>query len=164
MNCLSSISLPSPPNISLFLTSIESPEPTVPGLYVLYVVCTRTSSANEQPGGFLHNGHGTVRSTYSLGLNSPRVEYIHCPSQTKKLWRNTLRMLLSRGSFDYPPCPQRPVSSSPEKKDGGLRPCIDYTTLNSHTIQYPHPFSLIPANLKKLRGKRLQPHLNSIIT
>ncbi len=38
------------------------------------------------------------------------------------------------------------------KKDGGLRPCIDYITLNSQTVKLPYPLSLVPAALEELRG------------
>ncbi|XP_016106693.1 RNA-directed DNA polymerase homolog [Sinocyclocheilus grahami] len=38
------------------------------------------------------------------------------------------------------------------KKDGGLRPCIDYRTLNSQTVKYPYPLPLVPAALEELRG------------
>ncbi|KAK3505791.1 hypothetical protein QTP70_004022 [Hemibagrus guttatus] len=40
------------------------------------------------------------------------------------------------------------------KKDGGLRPCIDYRGLNTITISYPYPLPLVPAALEQLRGAR----------
>lgn len=41
------------------------------------------------------------------------------------------------------------------KKDGGLRPCIDYRTLNSQTVKLPYSLPLVPAALKELRGARI---------
>ncbi len=41
------------------------------------------------------------------------------------------------------------------KKDGGLRPCIDYRALNSQTIKLPYPLPLVPAVLEELRGARI---------
>ncbi|KAI2655851.1 Transposon Tf2-8 polyprotein [Labeo rohita] len=41
------------------------------------------------------------------------------------------------------------------KKDGGLRPCIDYRQLNSQILQQPHPLPLVPAALKELRGAQV---------
>ncbi|KAL0167736.1 hypothetical protein M9458_035958, partial [Cirrhinus mrigala] len=41
------------------------------------------------------------------------------------------------------------------KKDGGLRPCIDYRTLNSQIIQQPYPLPLVPAALEELRGSQV---------
>lgn len=38
------------------------------------------------------------------------------------------------------------------KKDGGLRPCIDYRALNKQTVQYKYPLPLVPAALEMLRG------------
>ncbi|KAL0199034.1 hypothetical protein M9458_007574, partial [Cirrhinus mrigala] len=38
------------------------------------------------------------------------------------------------------------------KKDGGLRPCIDYRCLNSQTVKFPYPLPLVPAALEELRG------------
>ncbi|KAK3547073.1 hypothetical protein QTP86_009905 [Hemibagrus guttatus] len=41
------------------------------------------------------------------------------------------------------------------KKDGGLRPCIDYWGLNAITVPYPYPLPLVPAALEQLRGARI---------
>ncbi|KAK3572154.1 hypothetical protein QTP86_022234 [Hemibagrus guttatus] len=38
-----------------------------------------------------------------------------------------------------------------EKKDGGLRPCIDYRGLNAITVHYPYPLPSVPATLEQLR-------------
>ncbi len=38
------------------------------------------------------------------------------------------------------------------KKDGGLRPCIDYRTLNKITVKFQYPLPLVPAALEHLRG------------
>ncbi|KAK3537964.1 hypothetical protein QTP70_024792 [Hemibagrus guttatus] len=42
-----------------------------------------------------------------------------------------------------------------EKKDGGLRPCIDYRGLNIITVRYPYPLPLVPTALEQLRGARV---------
>ncbi|KAL0162424.1 hypothetical protein M9458_041820 [Cirrhinus mrigala] len=38
-----------------------------------------------------------------------------------------------------------------KKKDGSLRPCIDYRSLNEVTIKYRYPLPLVPAALEQLR-------------
>ncbi|KAK3524341.1 hypothetical protein QTP70_028052 [Hemibagrus guttatus] len=38
------------------------------------------------------------------------------------------------------------------KKDGGLRPCIDYRALNRITVKFRYPLPLIPAALEHLQG------------
>ncbi|KAK3506293.1 hypothetical protein QTP70_001334 [Hemibagrus guttatus] len=41
------------------------------------------------------------------------------------------------------------------KRDGGLRPCIDYRGLNAITVQYPYPLTLVPTMLEQLRGAKV---------
>ncbi|KAI2645188.1 Transposon Tf2-11 polyprotein [Labeo rohita] len=41
------------------------------------------------------------------------------------------------------------------KKDGGLRPCIDYRQLNSQVIQQPYPLPLVPVALEELCGAQV---------
>ncbi|KAK3531983.1 hypothetical protein QTP86_002274 [Hemibagrus guttatus] len=41
------------------------------------------------------------------------------------------------------------------KRDGGLRPCIDYRGLNGITVRYPYPLPLVPAVLEQLKGARV---------
>ncbi len=38
-----------------------------------------------------------------------------------------------------------------KKRDGGLRPCIDYRGLNDTTIKFRYPLPLVPAALEQLR-------------
>jgi hypothetical protein len=48
-----------------------------------------------------------------------------------------------------------PVSSSfffVKKKDGGLRPCIDYRGLNKKTVKYSYPLSLINTVIESMHG------------
>ncbi len=41
-----------------------------------------------------------------------------------------------------------------KKKDGGLRPCIDYRSLIDITIKFRYPLPLVPSALKQLRSAR----------
>ncbi|XDV25876.1 hypothetical protein PO909_029709 [Leuciscus waleckii] len=41
-----------------------------------------------------------------------------------------------------------------QKKDGGLRPCIDYRALNDCTVKFRYPLPLVPAALELLRKAR----------
>ncbi|KAL0168445.1 hypothetical protein M9458_036667, partial [Cirrhinus mrigala] len=56
----------------------------------------------------------------------------------------------------------RPSTSPPsagfffvKKKDGGLRPCIDYRGVNEVTIKYRYPLPLVPAALEQLRSAKI---------
>ncbi|MGL5200452.1 MAG: reverse transcriptase family protein [Aeromonas veronii] len=41
-----------------------------------------------------------------------------------------------------------------KKKNGGLRPCIDYRGLNEITVKFRYPLPLVPAALEQLRSAR----------
>ncbi|KAL0161491.1 hypothetical protein M9458_045216, partial [Cirrhinus mrigala] len=41
------------------------------------------------------------------------------------------------------------------KKDGGLRPCIDYRIINQGTIKFRYPLPLVPAALEQLRSAKI---------
>uniref|UniRef100_A0A8C2AU46 Gypsy retrotransposon integrase-like protein 1 n=1 Tax=Cyprinus carpio TaxID=7962 RepID=A0A8C2AU46_CYPCA len=41
------------------------------------------------------------------------------------------------------------------KKDGGLRPCIDYRVLNDATVKFAYPLPLVPAALEELREAKV---------
>ncbi len=47
-----------------------------------------------------------------------------------------------------------------EKKDGGLRPCIDYRGLNNVTVKYRYPLPLVPSALEQLREARIYSKLD----
>lgn len=41
-----------------------------------------------------------------------------------------------------------------QKKDGGLRPCIDYRALNDRTVKFRYPLPLVPSALELLRSAK----------
>ncbi len=47
-----------------------------------------------------------------------------------------------------------------EKKDGGLRPCIDYRGLNNVTVKFRYPLPLVPSALEQLREARIYTKLD----
>ncbi len=53
-----------------------------------------------------------------------------------------------------PPRHPHRQGSSVKKKDGGLRPCIDYRSLNDITSTFRYPLPLVPAALEQLRRAR----------
>ncbi|KAK3512014.1 hypothetical protein QTP70_027615 [Hemibagrus guttatus] len=47
-----------------------------------------------------------------------------------------------------------------EKKDGGLRPCIDYRGLNNVMVKFRYPLPLVPAALEQLREAKIYTKLD----
>ncbi|KAK3517125.1 hypothetical protein QTP86_004013, partial [Hemibagrus guttatus] len=47
-----------------------------------------------------------------------------------------------------------------EKKDGELRPCIDYRGLNNVTVKFRYPLPLVPAALEQLREAKIYTKLD----
>ncbi|GAA6081737.1 RNA-directed DNA polymerase homolog, partial [Tachysurus ichikawai] len=41
-----------------------------------------------------------------------------------------------------------------KKKDGGLRPCIDYRALNEITVKFRYPLPIVPSALEQLLKAR----------
>ena len=64
-------------------------------------------------------------------------------------------------SFIHPS--KSPASSSfffVKKKDGGLRPYIDYRTLNKVTVKFSYPLPLIPTIIEQMHGAQYFTKLN----
>ncbi len=47
-----------------------------------------------------------------------------------------------------------------EKRDGSLRPCIDYRGLNNVTVKFRYPLPLVPAALEQLREVKIYTKLD----
>ncbi len=109
--------------------------------------CSRMCSANRQPRSYHRTGHGIVPLTCCLELYSPRVEYTLSILEHKAMEdyiKEALQQQFIRPSTS-------PAASSfffVGKKDGGLRLCIDYRTLNYHTVKLPYPLPLVPVALQ----------------
>ncbi|XP_073427382.1 uncharacterized protein [Dendrobates tinctorius] len=83
---------------------------------------------------------------------------IHWPDFVAELvWVYNNRVHRTTGYTPYTLLFSRPVGAGfffVEKKDGGLRPCIDYRELNAITIKNQYPLPLIPDLFNQLMGAR----------
>ncbi|KAK1791621.1 hypothetical protein P4O66_013620 [Electrophorus voltai] len=69
------------------------------------------------------------------------------------LWHSILMRRCNKG-YVRPSTSPASAGVFIKKRDGGLRPCVDYRGLNKLLVQYPYPLPLLPAVLKQLRGAR----------
>ena len=87
-------------------------------------------------------------------LSPPYLPLYHLSIKEQKVLRSWIDENLSKGFIR----PSRSPSAAPiffvPKKDGSLRPCIDYRQLNANTIPDRHPLPLINQLLDRLSGAR----------
>lgn len=57
-------------------------------------------------------------------------------------------------------CPATAGMFFVEKKDGGLRPCINYRVLNNVTVKFCYPLPLVPAALEQLHEPKIYTRLD----
>ncbi|KAK3573744.1 hypothetical protein QTP86_032542, partial [Hemibagrus guttatus] len=90
-----------------------------------------------------------IPTCYAPFSDCPGEGSIPCPSRRRRPWRSTSRRPWLKGPSTSP------AASSfffVAKKDGGLRPCIDYRALNRITVKFRYPLPLVPVALEHLRG------------
>ncbi len=154
-HCLKEI--PGPPRLpaaQVASTRVESPEtsviPTIPLDYRVFHVFSKQTATQLPP-------HRPWDCAIDLlpGYKLPKGRVYSLSILERKAMEEYIKEALNQGYI-------RP-SSSPAvssfffvgKKDGGLRPCIDYRALNSQTTKLPYPLPLVPAVLEEVRGARI---------
>ncbi len=83
-----------------------------------------------------------------------------CPSPRPRPCRNISRKSSPKVSSIHPRLLHLLGFFFVQKKDGGLRPCIDYRALNEHTVKFRYPLPLVPAALEQLRKARFYTKLD----
>ncbi|KAK3524883.1 hypothetical protein QTP86_011081 [Hemibagrus guttatus] len=114
-----------------------------------------TSSAPREHLSCLHAGHGIALLICFRVNQCPGEGSIPCPSRKRRLWRSTFKEALDQGYIRPSTSPAASSFFFVAKKDGGLRPCIDYRALNYITVKFRYPLPLVPADLEHLRGATL---------
>ncbi len=152
--CLTNLPEPPQANTAAFVcsTSIESPIPQctvqIPTEYQAFQDVFSKSAATRLP------PHRPWDCAIDLlpeaKLPKGRIYPLSIPEHTamEKYIQEALQQGFIRPSTS-------PAASSfffVAKKDGGLRPCIDYRVLNAHTVKFAYPLPLVPTTLEDLRG------------
>ncbi|KAL0146621.1 hypothetical protein M9458_057961 [Cirrhinus mrigala] len=154
-NCLSNLPQPLPVPVTLSSTLVESPEvedpPEIPAEYVAFQDVFSKQAATHLPPhrpwdcaiDLLPDAKLPKGKVYPLSILERQAMEAYIEEALKQ-------------EFIRPST--SPAASSfffVGKKDGGLRPCIDYRQLNSQIVQQPYPLPLVPAALEELRGARI---------
>lgn len=133
-------------------TSIESPDsaviPEIPNQYMdLDAVFSKTRATHLPP-------HRPWDCAINLlpGTSPPRSRvYPLSPTETQAM-EEYVQEALQQGFIRPSTSPAASGFFFVEKKDGGLRPCIDYRGLNAITVKYRYPLPLVPSAIEQLRG------------
>ncbi|XP_049335604.1 uncharacterized protein LOC125802248 [Astyanax mexicanus] len=86
------------------------------------------------------------------GATLPKSRVYPLTQAEEKVMEEYIEEFLAQGFIRPSESPAASGFFFVQKKDGGLRPCIDYRGLNQITKPYPYPLPLIPVALEQLRG------------
>ncbi|KAK3539464.1 hypothetical protein QTP70_008500 [Hemibagrus guttatus] len=154
-HCLRSLPMHPPETAVLGSTTIESPvsctQLNLPGEYQDYQDVFSQMAATKLP------PHRPWDCAIDLlpGAKLPKGRVYPLSIPENKAMEEYISEALQQG-FIRPSTP--PAASSfffVAKKDGGLRPCIDYHVLNSQTVKFAYPLPLVPVALEELRGAHI---------
>ncbi|KAL0151304.1 hypothetical protein M9458_053495 [Cirrhinus mrigala] len=87
------------------------------------------------------------------GQSPPKGRIFPLSQPQSEAMSNYIKEVLAKG-FIRPSTSPASAGFFVKKKDGGLRPCIDYRGLNEVTVKFRYPLPLIPAALERLRQAR----------
>uniref|UniRef100_A0A8C2GHW3 Gypsy retrotransposon integrase-like protein 1 n=1 Tax=Cyprinus carpio TaxID=7962 RepID=A0A8C2GHW3_CYPCA len=155
MDCFPEVPVPSsqlPKPLSVCATSIESPmerrSVDIPSCYAPFsdVFCPKRASKLPP--------HRPWDCAIDLlpGESVPRGRIYPLSIPEEKAMEEYIKEALAQGYIRPSTSPAASSFFFVEKKDGGLRPCIDYRALNQLTVKFRYPLPLVPAALEHLRG------------
>ncbi|KAI2666560.1 Transposon Tf2-11 polyprotein [Labeo rohita] len=154
-HCLVKIPRPSADHLFLSSTRIESPDqdsaPEVPAEYMAFQDVFSKQAATQLP------PHRPWDCAIDLlpGAQLPKGRVYPLSILERQAMEEYISEALAQGFIQPSTSPAASSFFFAGKKDGGLRPCIDYRQLNSQVIQQPYPLPLVPAALEELRGAQV---------
>ncbi|KAI2642436.1 Transposon Tf2-8 polyprotein [Labeo rohita] len=154
-HCLSNIPQPLSVPVMLSSTLVESPEPEnppeIPVEYMAFQDVFSKQAATHLP------PHRPWDCAIDLlpeaKLPKGKVYPLSIPEH--QAMEECIEEALKQGFIQPSTSPAASSFFFVGKKNGGLRPCIDYRQLNSQIIQQPYPLPLVPAALEELRGAQV---------
>ncbi|KAK3549307.1 hypothetical protein QTP70_034534 [Hemibagrus guttatus] len=152
------------------LAAVPAPAPTPPATTSVNTVTTSSAPAVCQSHGptstLLWLGGGLQQRASKLpphrpwdctidmlpGEPVPRGRIYPLSILEEKAMEEYIKEALAQGYIHLSTSPAASSFFFVAKKDGGLRPCIDYRALNRITVKFRYPLPLVPAALEHLRG------------
>ncbi len=88
------------------------------------------------------------------GTTPPKGRIFPLSQPESESMKTYIKEELAKGFIRPSTSPASAGSFFVKKKDGGLRPCIDYRGLKENTVKFRYPLPLVPAALEQLRQAR----------
>ncbi|KAI2655924.1 Transposon Tf2-9 polyprotein [Labeo rohita] len=127
-----------------------SPCSSVPAEYQDLLEAFSTIKATELP----PHRPGDCAIELTPGTTPPRGRIFPLSQPESEAMKKYIREELAKGFIRPSTSPFSAGFFFVKKKDGGLRPCIDYRSLNDVTVKYRYPLPLVPPALEQLRSAR----------
>ncbi|KAL0147986.1 hypothetical protein M9458_056713 [Cirrhinus mrigala] len=138
-DCFPEIPRPVQKPLPVFTTSVESPiekrSVQIPKIYSSYKDVFCPKRASQLPPHRPWDCAIDLVAPLTM-LQCPEERSIRCRFRRLRPWRTSSFFFVA-------------------KKDGGLRPCIDYRIINQGTIKFRYPLPLVPAALEQLSAYNL---------
>ncbi|KAL0186347.1 hypothetical protein M9458_018017, partial [Cirrhinus mrigala] len=154
-DCFPEIPRPVKKPLPVFTTSVESPiekrSVQIPKIYSSYKDVFCPKRASQLP------PHRPWDCAIDLVPDAPmpRGKIYPLSLPETKAMEEYIHEALSQGYIRPSTSPAASSFFFVAKKDGGLRPCIDYRIINQGTIKFRYPLPLVPAALEQLRSARI---------
>ncbi|KAL0164219.1 hypothetical protein M9458_039972, partial [Cirrhinus mrigala] len=132
-------------------SSTPAPRSTVPTVYQdLLEAFSRTKATQLPP-----HRPGDCAIDLVPGATPPRGRIFPLSQAESQAMNTYIQEELAKGFITSSTSPASAGFFFVKKKDGGLRPCIDYRGLNEVTIKYRYPLPLVPSALEQLRSAKV---------
>ncbi|KAI2662464.1 Retrotransposon-derived protein PEG10 [Labeo rohita] len=123
---------------------------TIPAEYHDLLEAFSTVKATELP----PHRPGDCAIELTPGAVPPRGRIFPLSQPESEAMERYIQEELAKGFIRHSTSPASAGFFFVKKKDGGLRPCIDYRALNEVTVKYRYPLPLVPPALEQLRSAR----------
>ncbi|KAL0150107.1 hypothetical protein M9458_054534 [Cirrhinus mrigala] len=153
--CFPELPRPIQKPLPVYTTSVESPiekqSVQIPDIYASYKDIFCPKRASQLP------PHQPWDCAIDLVPDAPmpRGKIYPLSLPETKAMEEYIQEALSQGYIRPSTSPAASSFFFVAKKDGGLRPCIDYRIINQGTIKFRYPLPLVPAALEQLQSARI---------
>ncbi|KAI2644730.1 Transposon Tf2-6 polyprotein [Labeo rohita] len=137
-----------PPLKTPFCSTTSSPNSIIPAEYHDLLEAFSTAKATELP----PHRPGDCAIELVAGAVPPRGRIFPLSQPETEAMEHYIKEELAKGFIRPSTSPASAGFFFVKKKDGGLRPCIDYRALNEVTVKYRYPLPLVPPALEQLRS------------